>query len=265
VRVFAEKYLLPVGIAVDFCPTAEVAVRSLHGYRLVWIETPSNPSLDLTDIAAVVRNAKTAGAVVAVDNTTMTPLGQRPLELGADVLVSADTKALNGHSDVLFGHVSSRDSQLISAVRDWRKIAGAVPGPHEAWLVHRGLETLEVRYSRMCANALALARTLGGHSKVVAVRYPGLPSHPAHALAQRQMTSGGSLIALTLADKAAAERFIEGCTLMRASTSFGGVHTCAERRARWGDAVPEGFVRVSVGCEPTDVLVGEIERALDTA
>jgi cystathionine gamma-lyase len=265
VRVFAERYLLPVGIAVDFCPTAEVAVRSLDGYRLVWIETPSNPSLDLTDIAAVVRNAKPAGAVVAVDNTTMTPLGQRPLELGADVLVSADTKALNGHSDVLFGHVSSRDSQLISAVRDWRKIAGAVPGPHEAWLVHRGLETLEVRYSRMCANALALARTLAAHSKVVAVRYPGLPSHPAHALAQRQMTSGGSLIALTLADKAAAERFIEGCTLMRASTSFGGVHTCAERRARWGDAVPEGFIRVSVGCEPTDVLVGEIERALDTA
>jgi cystathionine gamma-lyase len=265
VRVFAEKYLLPAGIAVDFCPTAEVAMRSLDGYRLVWIETPSNPGLDLTDIAAVVRNAKTAGAVVAVDNTTMTPLGQRPLELGADVLVSADTKALNGHSDVLFGHVSSRDSQLIGAVRDWRKIAGAVPGPHEAWLVHRGLETLEVRYSRMCANALALARTLGGHSKIVAVRYPGLPSHPAHALAQSQMKSGGSLIALTLADKAAAERLIEGCTLMRASTSFGGVHTCAERRARWGDAVPEGFIRVSVGCEPTDVLVGEIERALDTA
>ena len=97
---------------------------------------------------------KRAGALVAVDNTTMTPLGQRPLDLGADVVVSADTKALNGHSDVLFGHVSSRNSQLISAVRDWRKIAGAVPGPHEAWLVHRGLETLEVRYSRMCANAL---------------------------------------------------------------------------------------------------------------
>lgn len=265
VRLFAEKYLLPMGVIVDHCPTSEAATRSLAGYRVVWIETPSNPGLDLADIAAVVRNAKVAGAMVAVDNTTMTPLGQRPLELGADVLVSADTKALNGHSDVLFGHVSSRNSQLISAVRDWRKIAGAVPGPHEAWLVHRGLETLEVRYSRMCSNAHALAELLARHPKVIAVRYPGLASHPAHRLSQTQMTNGGSLIALTLADKAAAERFIEGCTLMRASTSFGGVHTCAERRARWGDAVSEGFIRLSVGCEPTEVLCNEVGRALDAA
>jgi len=265
VRMFAEKYLQPMGVMVDHCPTSEAANRSLAGYRVVWVETPSNPSLDLADIAGVVRNARATGTTVAVDNTTTTPLGQRPLELGADVLVSADTKALNGHSDVLFGHVSSRNSQLIGAVRDWRKIAGAVSGPHEAWLVHRGLETLEVRYSRMCANALALARRLAEHSKVVAVRYPGLPSHPAHALAQRQMTSGGSLIALTLADKAAAERFIERCAFVRESTSFGGVHTCAERRARWGDAVPDGFIRLSVGCEPTEVLCKEVERALDAA
>ena len=263
VRVFAEKYLLPMGVVVDLCATAEVAARTLDTYKLVWIETPSNPGLDLADIAAVVRNAKAAGAIVAVDNTTMTPLGQRPLHLGADIVVSADTKALNGHSDVLFGHVSSRDASLISAVRDWRKIAGAVPGPHEAWLVHRGLETLEVRYSRMCANALTLAEHLARHPKVTALRYPGLASHPAYHLARTQMTSGGSLIALTLADKATAEHFIEGCTLMRASTSFGGVHTCAERRARWGDSVTDGFVRVSVGCEPTEVLLQEVERALD--
>jgi cystathionine gamma-lyase len=102
--VFAEKYLLPMGVVIDSCATAEVAARALDGYKLVWIETPSNPGLDLADIAAVARNAKTAGAIVAVDNTTMTPLGQRPLDLGADVVVSADTKALNGHSDVLFGH-----------------------------------------------------------------------------------------------------------------------------------------------------------------
>jgi cystathionine gamma-lyase len=263
VRLFAEKYLLPMGVVIDSCPTAEVGVRALDGYKVVWIETPSNPGLDLADIAAAVRTAKACSAMVAVDNTTMTPLGQRPLDLGVDVVVSADTKALNGHSDVLFGHVSSRNLQLINGVRDWRKIAGAVPGPHEAWLVHRGLETLEVRYSRMCANALALAERLARHPKVVALRYPGLASHPAHRLAQTQMASGGSLIALTLADKIAAERFIEGCTLMRASTSFGGVHTCAERRARWGDAVPEGFIRLSVGCEPTEVLCKEIERALD--
>jgi len=265
VRVFAEKYLLPMGVVVDSCATAEVASHALDGYKLVWVETPSNPGLDLADIGAVARNAKAAGAIVAVDNTTMTPLGQRPLELGADVVVSADTKALNGHSDVLFGHVSSRNASVIGAVRDWRKIAGAVPGPHEAWLVHRGLETLEVRYSRMRFNALVLAELLERHPTVVAVRYPGLASHPAHRLSKTQMTGGGSLIALTLADRAAAERFIQGCVLMRESTSFGGVHTCAERRARWGDAVPDGFVRVSVGCEPSEVLVSEVERALNAA
>jgi len=264
VRLFAEKYLLPLGVVVDTSATAEVAARALDGYKLVWIETPSNPGLELADIGDVVRNAKAAGATVAVDNTTMTPLGQRPLDFGADVVVSADTKALNGHSDVLFGHVSSRNAALIGAVRDWRKIAGAVPGPHEAWLVHRGLESLEVRYSRMRFNALVLAELFARHPKVVSVRYPGLASHPAHRLAKSQMMGGGSLIALTLADRAAAERFIQGCALMRESTSFGGVHTCAERRARWGDAVHDGFVRVSVGCEPSEVLVNEVERALNT-
>ena len=263
VRVFAEKYLVPMGVDIDLCATSELATRSLDGYRLVWMETPSNPGLDIADIGNVVRNARVAKTLVAVDNTTMTPLGQRPLDLGADIVVSADTKALNGHSDVLFGHVSSRNTELTSAVRDWRKIAGAVPGPHEAWLVHRGLETLELRYSRMRFNALVLAEALVRHPKVVTVRYPGLASHPAHRLAKSQMVGGGSLIALTLADKAVAERFIQGCALMRASTSFGGVHTCAERRARWGDAVAEGFIRVSVGCEPTEVLLQEVERALD--
>lgn len=263
VRLFAETYLLPNGIVVDQIPTAETAARALDGYRLVWVETPSNPGLDLADIASIASKAKSAGAMLVVDNTTMTPLGQRPLELGADVVVAADTKALNGHSDVLFGHVSSRDKGLIGAVRDWRKIAGAIPGPFEAWLVYRGLETLEIRFSRMCSNAQLLAERLSAHSKVASVRYPGLASHPAHDLARTQMASGGSLVALTLPDRAAAERFIDHCELMRASTSFGGVHTSAERRARWGDAVAEGFIRVSVGCEPGEVLWRAIERALD--
>ncbi|MBC8118459.1 MAG: cystathionine gamma-lyase [Burkholderiaceae bacterium] len=265
VRLFAEKYLRSMGVIVDFCATVDVAEHALDGYKLVWLETPSNPGLDLADIASVAIRAKAVGALVVVDNTTMTPLGQRPLDLGADIVVSADTKALNGHSDVLFGHVSSRNPQLIGAVREWRKIAGAVPGPHEAWLVHRGLETLEVRYTRMCDSARAIAERLERHPKVATVRYPGLPSHPAHRLAQSQMASGGSLIALTLGDRASAERFIQACALMRESTSFGGVHTCAERRARWGDAVSEGFIRVSVGCEPTQVLLAEFERALEVA
>lgn len=265
VRTFAEKYLQPMGVTVESCRTVEAAERPLAGIRMIWLETPSNPGLDLADIARIAERAKGAGALLAVDNTTMTPLGQRPLDLGADLVVSSDTKALNGHSDVLFGHVASRDATLMGGVRDWRRVAGAIPGPFEAWLVHRGLETLEVRHSRMCANAQTLAERLAAHPKVVAVSYPGLASHPAHALARRQMTSGGSLIALTLKDRATAERFIEGCGFMRASTSFGGVHTSAERRARWGDAVAEGFIRLSVGVEPTEVLWQEVARALDSA
>ena len=264
-RICAEKYLAPMGVQVDTVATAALGAKDLAGYRLVMVETPSNPALDLADIAAVCTRARAAGAVVAVDNTTMTPLGQRPLDLGADLVVSADTKALNGHSDVLFGHVSSRNAALMTGVRDWRRIVGAIPGPHEAWLVHRGLETLEVRFDRMCDSAHAIAQRLAEHPKVIALRYPGLPSHPQHALAQAQMTSGGALIALTLADEAAAERFIAACPYLRPATSFGGVHSSAERRARWGDAVAPGFVRLSVGCEPTEVLWRGIEAGLAAA
>ena len=202
-------------------------------------------------------------AIVAVDNTMMTPLEQRPLDLGADLLVCADTKAVNGHSDVLFGHVASREATLLDAVRDWRRIAGAIPGPFEAWLVHRGLETLELRFARMSANALALAQRLREHAAVRAVTYPGLPAHPAHELARAQMTSFGSIVGMTLADRAAADRLIDACRFVRAATSFGGVHTSAERRARWGDQVPEGFIRLSVGCEPIEPLWQDVKRALD--
>lgn len=264
-RICADTYLAPMGVVVETCATAALATRDLAGFKLVMVETPSNPALDLADIAAVCKRAHAAGAIVAVDNTTMTPLGQRPLDLGADLVVSADTKALNGHSDVLFGHVASRNAQLIGGVRDWRRIVGAIPGPHEAWLVHRGLETLEVRFARMSATALTLAQRLADDARVKAVRYPGLPSHPAHALAQRQMHGGGSLIALTLTDEAAAERFIAACPYLRPATSFGGVHSSAERRARWGDAVAPGFIRLSVGCEPTEVLWAALAASLATA
>lgn len=262
-RILAERFLTPMGVAFDLCATAALDRQNLDGYRLVMIETPSNPALDLADIAAVSARARVAGSLVAVDNTMMTPLGQRPLALGADLLVSADTKAVNGHSDVLFGHVSSRSATLLDAVRDWRRIAGAIPGPFEAWLVHRGLETLELRFARMCASALALAQRLRDHRAVRAVVYPGLPDHPAHALALRQMAGFGSIVGVTLADKAAAERFIESCRYLRAATSFGGLHTSAERRARWGDQVAEGFIRLSVGCEPLEPLWRDMQRALD--
>lgn len=262
-RILAERFLVPLGVAFDLTATAELAQQSFDGYRLVLIETPSNPGLDLADIGEVATRAKAAGSIVAVDNTMMTPLGQRPLDLGADLLVCADTKAVNGHSDVLFGHVASRQAKLIDAVRDWRRIAGAIPGPFEAWLVHRGIETLELRFARMNANALALAQRLQRHAAVRAVTYPGLPEHPAHELAKAQMRGFGSIVGVTLANKQAADRFIDGCRFVRAATSFGGLHTSAERRARWGDQVPEGFIRLSVGCEPIEPLWQDIAHALD--
>lgn len=264
-RVLAERFLAPLGVTVETCATREVGSRDFSGLRLVWLETPSNPGLDLADIAAAASRAHAAGALLVVDNTTLTPLGQRPLELGADLVVSSDTKAINGHSDVVAGHVAARDEALIGAVRDWRKIAGAIPGAFEAWLVHRGLETLELRWARMNDNALALAQQLAGHPKLKAITYPGLPEHPAHELARRQMASFGPLIGLELADRDSAERFIHGAGCLRTGTSFGGVHSSAERRARWGDAVPAGYVRLSVGCEPYAPLAAALSRALDAA
>ncbi len=262
-RVFAEKFIAPLGAKIVTCPVAEYDSRVFAGCRLVWIETPSNPGLDLCDIAAVAARAHRAGALVVADNSAMTPLGQRPLDLGADVVVSSDTKAVSGHSDVVFGHLASRSESVIAQVREWRSLYGAIPGPFEAWLVHRGLETLEVRFERMCASAGIIARRLAAHPCVNAVRFPGLASHPAHALAQRQMLRSGFLIGVTLDDASAAERFINGCAYIRPTTSFGGVHTSAERRARWHDHVAEGFVRLSIGCEPTEILWGAMQSALD--
>jgi cystathionine gamma-lyase len=262
-RVLAERFLKPLGVSFDTRPTKTFLDGGFSGYRLVFVETPSNPTLDICDIASVARLSHEAGAIVVADNTTMTPYGQRPLDLGADVVVAADTKAPNGHSDALFGHVASRDQGIIAAVKEWRKLSGAIPGPFEAWLVHRGLETLEVRFDRMCGSAEAIARRLKGHPKILSVRFPGLEDDPSHNLACAQMKRFGFLISLTLESEAAAESFIDGCALIQPATSFGGVHTSAERRARWGDAVAPGFVRLSVGCEPMEELWTAMEEALD--
>jgi cystathionine gamma-lyase len=261
-RLFAERYLSRFGVQVEVVPTLQIEDHDLAGFKLVWIETPSNPRLDLVDIANLARKAATVGAILVADNTTMTPLGQRPLDLGADVVVSSDTKAMNGHSDVVSGHLSSRRPELVDEIRQWRNLAGAIPGPFEAWMVHRGLDTLEIRLARMCHNAEAVAEILSRSSRVVSVRYPGLADHPQHTLAQKQMTGFGSLLAVTLSDEGTAERFIAECPFIRPTTSFGGVHTSAERRARWGEDVPAGFIRLSLGTEPTDELVSAIEQAL---
>ncbi|WP_434582062.1 cystathionine gamma-lyase [Carbonactinospora thermoautotrophica] len=235
----------------------------LDGARLLWLETPSNPGLEVCDIRRLADAAHAVGALVAVDNTTATPLGQRPLQLGADFSVASDTKALTGHSDLLLGHVAARDPQWAARVRRWRKLTGGVPGPMETWLAHRSLATLDVRLERQCASARAIAEWLLGRPEVRHVRYPGLPTDPSYEVAAKQMRRFGFLIGFELPDAARAEAFLAACRLVGTATSFGGVHTTAERRARWGgDAVPEGFVRLSVGCENTEDLIADLAQAL---
>jgi cystathionine gamma-lyase len=264
-RLLADRFLKKFGIAVEMRPTATFLDDGFAGYRIVFVESPSNPKLDICDIAAVAKAAHAAGATVIADNTTMTPYGQRPLDLGVDVVVAADTKAPNGHSDTLFGHVASRNAEIMAAVADWRSLSGSIPGPFEAWLVHRGLETLEVRFDRMCSSAGIIATRLAGHPAVGPVRYPGLADDPSHNLAAMQMDRFGFLIGLTLKDEQAAESFINGCALIQPATSFGGVHTSAERRARWGDAVAPGYIRLSIGCEPVEELWKAMDATLRTA
>ena len=261
-RLLADRFLMPLGIKVDLIATTEVDGADFAGAAAVFIETPSNPGLDCCDIALAARKAHAVGARLIVDNTTMTALLQRPLDLGADLVVAADTKAPAGHSDVLYGHVSGRDAALMARVAEWRKLSGAVPGAFEAWLLHRGLETLEVRLARMCASARILAERLSGHARVKRLRYPGLPSDPSHAVAKRQMADFGFLMSFELEDEEKAEEFLTRCRYLSQATSFGGTHSAAERRARWGDAVAPGFIRLSVGIEPVEPLWSAIAEAL---
>ena len=261
-RRLAERVLSRFGVTVRECPTADLADAALDGVDLVFVETPSNPSLDVCDIARVAERAHAIGALVVADNTTSTALLQRPLELGVDVVVAADTKAPAGHSDALAGHVASRDAGLMERVREWRTLGGAIVGPFEAWLLQRGLATLELRLERMCRSAQRLAEALHERPEVSGLRYPGLPDDPSHVVARRQMAGFGTIVGFELSSAETADRFIERCPQLASATSFGGVHSSAERRARWGDAVAPGFVRLSVGCEPTDGLVDAVLGAL---
>jgi len=266
VRTIAREWLADNGVSVRLVPTREMPAQRLDGVKLVWVETPSNPGLDVCDIAALARAAHAAGALLAVDNTTPTILGQAPLALGADFSVAADTKAMSGHSDVLLGHVAARDGGWVDRIVTWRKRTGAIPGPMEVWLAHRSLATLQLRLERMSTNAQQIAEFLAARRGVTGVRYPGLPHDPSHGVASRQMRYFGPIVSFELPGRAAAEAFLGACRLVIEATSFGGVHTTAERRARWGgDAVPEGFVRLSAGCEHANDLIADVDQALSRA
>lgn len=263
VREQLETY----GIHVRTAPTGDDAqLTVLEGARLLWIETPSNPGLDVCDVRRLVDAARAGGTLVAVDNTLATPLGQRPLELGADFSVASGTKGLTGHGDLLLGYVVCRTPELAAQIRQWRKIVGAIPGPMEAWLAHRSLATIQLRAQRQWANALAVAEALADRPDVTGLRYPGLSADASHKTAARQMRGFGSVVSFALPDRAHAERFMTALRLVEDATSFGGVRSTAERRGRWGgDAVAEGFIRFSAGAEDTEDLVADVLRALDSA
>ena len=259
VRRLAHTHLEPRGVEVRLAPPAGLA-DAASGADLLWLETPSNPTLEVYDIAALAK----LGVTTVVDNTTAGPLLQRPLDLGAHYSLTSATKQMSGHGDLILGYVTTRDAERAQALRDWRRDAGAIPGPFEAWLAHRSLATLAVRLERACDNALAIARLLAAREDVDGVRYPGLPSDPGHEVALRQMSGYGMVVSFDLGSLERAERFLAAARLVTDATSFGSVHTSAERRARWGgDAVPEGFIRLSAGCEDTADLLADVERALD--
>ena len=264
-RVAAD--LAERGTPVREVPTDTAAyVEAAGDAALLLLETPSNPGLDVADIEAVAGAAREAGALVAVDNTLATPLLQRPLQRGASFSVGAATKALSGHADILIGYVAAREEDHAAALREWRKRTGALAGPFETWLAHRSLATAGVRLERQCANARALAGALTARDDVEGVRYPGLPDDPAHEVAARQMDDFGPVLVFDLGERGRAERFLGACELVIEATSFGGVHTTAERRARWGgDDVGEGFIRLSAGIEDADDVLADVVQALDAA
>ncbi len=264
-RQLLEEMYVPAGVRIRTVPAAELTQpAAVAGARLVWLETPSNPELEVTEIAAVCRAAHHAGALVACDNTTSTPLGQRPLELGADLSVCSDSKAMSGGSDLVIGHVATRDAMLLARVDRQRTLVGGIAGPMEAWLLLRSLATLPLRLTQSSANALALARFLNTREEVSRVLYPGLKTHAGYEIAAAQMRHFGPVLSFTLRDQAAAERFLKRAELITQATSFGGVATTAERRARWGhDEISPGFIRLSAGCEDEQDLLEDCLQALE--
>jgi len=237
--------------------------------RLVWIETPANPTWDITDIAAVAELAREVGAVVAVDSTAATPLITRPLELGAGIVMHSATKYLNGHSDVVAGVLATaRDDALWQRIKRERSGGGAILGPFEAWLLLRGMRTLHLRVAQACANAQAIAERFHGHRRLSHVLYPGLSTHPKHATAAAQMRGGfGGMMSMRLREgEAAAQAFTAKLRVFKRATSLGSVESLAEHRASVegpGTQCPPDLVRLSIGVEHVDDLIDDLEQALE--
>lgn len=253
-------------VLVDIADT-EAVLTACQGADLLWVETPTNPLLAIADLDALVAGAHAAGVRVAVDSTFATPLNQRPLAHGADLVVHSATKLIAGHSDVLLGAVVATDPDLLAAVTRRRLLDGAVPGPFEAWLALRGLRTLPLRLDRAQANAGVLADRLAELPGVGGVRYPGRATGQAAARVAAQMRGHGTIVSFDLADAPTADRACAAVRLIAHATSLGGVETTMERRNRQPgeEAVPAGLVRVSVGCEDVEDLWDDLRSAVATA
>ncbi|MEL6790407.1 MAG: aminotransferase class I/II-fold pyridoxal phosphate-dependent enzyme [Pseudomonadota bacterium] len=251
---------------VDMTDLDDLAQALAAPCALVWLETPSNPCLDIIDIAAVVALAKPAGAKVVVDGTFASPAAQMPIALGADYCLQAATKYIGGHSDVMGGALSCREETDGEALRDYRKLTGAVMAPFSAWLAARGLQTLFCRIAQQSQTAAYLATRLAAHPAVSAVHYPGLPNHPGHAIAQQQMINFGAMVSFELCGGApAALKTTAAVQLFTTATSLGGVESLIEHRASVEGGVtttPPGLLRASIGLEHEDDLWADLENAL---
>jgi methionine-gamma-lyase len=276
-RILLEQHLSRLGIESTFVDTSDLdqvrqAIRS--DTRMVYIETPANPTICLTDIAACARLAHSQDALLVVDNTFMSPVLQRPLELGADIVLHSMTKFLNGHADVVAGVVATRTPELLAHIRPLHVTLGAVMDPHQAWLVLRGIKTLPMRVRTAQANAQRLAAFLEEHPAVAWVRYPGLESHPQHELAKRQMEGPGALMSLELAGGLdAGMQLMNHVHVATLAVSLGGVETLVQHPAsmthaglsadsRAAAGISDGLVRISVGCEDYADLEADFSQAL---
>jgi len=275
-RLFT-KVLQPKGYHFDTIGS-EAVTTLLDGAlvrptRMLWLESPTNPLLSIVDIARAAATAHARGTLVVVDNTFATPYLQRPLELGADLVLHSTTKYLGGHSDVVGGFLGTRDAELAERLAFLQNSLGAVAGPFDSWLVLRGLKTLAVRMQQQCANARAVVARLRDHPQVASVLYPGLPDHPGHAVAARQMSDFGAMVSFRARSEAAALRIVAATRLFTLAESLGGVESLVEHPLRMTHAstadsphaVPADLVRLSVGLESGRDLVADLGRALDGA
>ena len=272
-RMFSQVYE-PKGYDFSWVPAEELNANAAEHIdertRILWLESPTNPVLNIVDIRAAARAAHQAGALVVVDNTFASPYLQQPLELGADVVVHSTTKYLGGHSDLIGGFAATNDPTIAERLLFLQKSLGAVPGPFDCWLVLRGLKTLAVRMRKHCENARAVAGYLSEHPRVQQVLYPGLPAHPGHAIAARQMRDFGGMVSILVESEEAAVALCASTKIFQLAESLGGVESLIEHPARMTHAstadapfaAPRNLVRLSVGIESAEDLVEDLESAL---